>query len=170
MQLKLLGAVMIVFGCGGFGFSMAHTIKMEEKMLRQICVVLDYMKCELQYRMTSLPELCVGAANEINGTLSIFLKQLAEEMEQHSAADVSGCTNAALNNKTPLPEKIKKILHFLGQSLGKFDLQGQLAGLNSVQDECRRELKMIEYNRDERLRSYRTLGLCAGIAIVIIFI
>ena len=69
-----------------------------------------------------------------------------------------------------LPACLRRPLRQLGQTLGCFDLAGQIQGLKSVQDVCRRELARLEHNRDARLRSYQTLGLCAGTALVILFV
>ena len=59
---------------------------------------------------------------------------------------------------------------WLGASLGRFDLQGQLQGIESVRAQCRKDLAELEDNRDQRLRSYQTLGLCAGCALAILFL
>jgi len=49
-------------------------------------------------------------------------------------------------------------------------MEGQLKGLESVRQECRRQVETLSYNRDARLRSYQTLGLCAGAALAILFV
>ena len=57
MYMKLLGAVLIITGCGGFGFRLAANHRKEETTLRKFVSILDYMQCELQYRYTALPDL-----------------------------------------------------------------------------------------------------------------
>ena len=42
--------------------------------------------------------------------------------------------------------------------------------MEAVLQLCKRELDGLYLNRDARLRSYTTLGLCGGIALVILFI
>ena len=58
----------------------------------------------------------------------------------------------------------------MGSSLGRFDLEGQLQGLESVRIYCREQLDELSKDRDVRLRSYQTLGLCAGAALAILFV
>ena len=58
----------------------------------------------------------------------------------------------------------------LGTSLGRFDLTGQLNGLEQVRSHCRRELEALAGNRDQRVRGYQTLGICAGAALAILFV
>lgn len=170
MNVKLVGAALIIAGCGGVGFSMAAAHRREEKALRQLIRALDYMGCELQYRLTPLPELCRCAAAESGGAVSQALVNLASELEAQVAPDAASCMNAALAKTQHLPQTARKNLLALGSSLGQFDLQGQLTGLEAARKQCRRELDELSKNRDVRLRSYQTLGLCAGSALAILFL
>lgn len=170
MNLKLIGAILIIVGCGGVGFSMAAAHRREEKALRQLIGALDYMGCELQYHLTPLPLLCRNAAAESGGAVSQVLLCLAAELENQIAPDASVCMNAAVAKTPRLPQRAKKNLLSLGNCLGRFDLQGQLSGLEGARQQCRRELDELTTDRDVRLRSYQTLGLCAGSALAILFL
>ena len=77
---------------------------------------------------------------------------------------------AALSKAKDIPRTTKGILECFGRSLGRFDLEGQLKGLEAARQECRRHLVQLSNNRDSRIRSYQTLGLCAGAAMAILFI
>ena len=169
MSIKIIGAALIVAACGGVGFSMAAAHRREEKALCQLIRGLDYMGCELQYRMTPLPELCRCAASECSGAVSQALQHLAAELESQIAPDAACCMNAALAKTNGLPPRAQESLRLLGSSLGRFDLQGQLTGLETVRKHCRRLLEDLSKDRDARLRSYQTLGLCAGSALAILF-
>lgn len=169
MNLKLVGAVLIIGGCAGVGFSMAAAHRREEAALRQLIGALDYMGCELQYHLTPLPELCRKAAGECTGAVKQVLLQLSAELEGQIAPDATSCMNAAIARTPRLPQRTRKNLLALGSSLGRFDLQGQLSGLDNARNQCRRELDALSKDRDVRLRSYQTLGLCAGSALAILF-
>jgi hypothetical protein len=98
------------------------------------------------------------------------LVQLASELEAQVAPDAGSCMNAVLSKTSGLPPRTRKNFQLLGVSLGQFDLQGQLTGLEAARKQCRRELDELSKNRDVRLRSYQTLGLCAGSALAILFL
>lgn len=170
MSIKLIGAVLIITGCGGVGFSMAAAHRRDENALRQLIGALDYMGCELQYHLTPLPELCRGAAGQTSGSIRAVFLTLAQELDNQIAPDANFCMNAAIAKTTKLPGLVKKNLSLLGQSLGHFDLQGQLKGLEFARQQCRRDLDELSKDRDVRLRSYQTLGLCAGSALAILFL
>lgn len=170
MNIKLIGAVLIIAGCGGVGFSMAAAHRREEAALRQLAAALDHMGCELQYRLLPLPELCRQVAGECTGPVRQVMENLACELESQIAPDAAACMTAALARTPRLPQRLRKNLSELGISLGRFDLPGQLKGLEAARIACRRDIEALSHNRDQRLRSYQTLGLCAGCALAILFL
>ena len=170
MNYKWIGAVLIIAGCGGFGFSLAAGYKRQESTLRQLIRVLNAMEWELSYRLTPLPELCRQAGKEARGTLREVFLNLARELDWQTAPDAASCMTAALQRSHDLPRRTRELLVQLGQTLGRFDLPQQLKGLAEVREACRSELEALSQNRETRLRSYETLGLCAGAALAILFL
>lgn len=170
MEYKWIGAALIILGCGGFGFSLAAAHKREERCLRQLIAALDYMECELQFRLTPLPDLCRSAGQEGKGEVGQALLTLSAEIDAQISPDVDYCMAAALKRHPELPGITAENLRMLGHSLGRFDLKGQIAGLEAVRGKCRQDLEKLQSDRDSRLRNYQTLGLCAGAALAILLI
>ena len=170
MSIKWIGAIFIICGCGYVGFSMGTTFRKEEKELRSLISALDYMSCELQYRITPLPTLCRVAGQERTGYVGKLLLNLASELESQISPDVESCLNMAVAATGFIPKRLSDAVIILGSSLGRFDLQGQLQGLEAVRSFCRAELDAMVSGRDARLRSYQTLGLCAGAALAILLV
>lgn len=170
MILKIVGAVLVIAGCGGIGFRIAANHRQEERNLRQLIGILDYMECELQYRLTPLPELCRQAAKEFPGVPGKVFLELALEMEAQISPDVETCMSVSLKKMQRLSAMTREQMLLLGKSIGRFDMDGQIKGLEAVRQDCRRRLDELSKDRDTRLRSYQTLGLCAGAALAILFI
>lgn len=169
MDYKWIGAVLIISACGGFGFSLCNSHRQEENTLRSLIAVLDFMSSELHYRATPLPELCLMAEKESKGALQPVFSALAMELEGNLSPDVSRCMEAALN-QAELPPLTHRNLQLLGSTLGRFDLEGQLKGLETVRTTCRTDLDALTAGRESRLRNYQTLSLCAGAALAILLI
>ena len=169
-MLKLLGMIFVFFGCGGLGFKIASDHRREEKTLRSLIALLDYMGCELQYKMTPLPELCRQTAAQCLGCLRTVFLHLAMELEDQISPDVERCMTAALCKTKDIPQSTREGLEFLGRSIGRYDVEGQLKALETVRAECRHILEKVSSNQETRIRSYQTLGLCAGAAMAILFI
>lgn len=170
MTIKIFGAILVMFGCAGFGIMIAATHRNETTSLRDFLSVLNMMECELRYRLTPLPELCRLAATASHRTMRSAFMALANELEDHVSPNVENCMIAALHKTRDMPKLTLDMMKLLGRSLGRFDLEGQLKGLESVKSEANRVLESYTKNQDVRLRCYQTLGICAGAAIAILFI
>lgn len=170
MTIKLIGAFLVFAGCGGFGFAMAAAHRREETALRQYLIALEFMECDLSCRLTPLPQLCRAAAGAVTGCVHTLLVRLAEELEAQVAPDAASCVRAAIVETPGLPDTLAEQFTELGASLGRFDLPGQLKGLRSAAARAKLSLDTLSENREGRLRSYQTLGLCAGAALAILFL
>ena len=169
-MLKVIGAIMIVTGCGSFGFKLAADYIREERFIKQLIIILNFMECELQYRMSPLPELCNKASELSTGMLSGVLLSLKNEMEAQISPDAEQCMRAVLFKYKNIPLESARLLERFGRSLGRFDLKGQIKGITDIREECEMLLNSLGEHKESSLRSYRTLALCAGAALVILFI
>ena len=120
--------------------------------------------------MTPLPALCRAAGRERTGYVGKLLINLASELESQISPDVESCINMAVAATGTISSRFSEAISILAASLGRFDLQGQLQGLEAVRTFCRAELDTMTAGRTERLRCYQTLGLCAGAALAILLV
>lgn len=170
MILKILGACLVLVGCGGFGFYLSYSYRNQVKTLRQYIAALEYMECDLAYRQTPLPEMFRRVSGICTGQLRTAFWVLAKELEEQIAPDAASCVSAALKKVKDVPGLTYDGLVLLGRGLGCFDAEGQLRALRSVRNECERNLQVYTNNQDAQLRTYQTLGICAGAAMAILFI
>lgn len=170
MTLKIIGVILVIGSCGSVGFRIAANHRTEEKSLRNLIGILDFMECELRYQLTPLPVLCKRVAMEFPCIPGGFFAALAAEMEEQMSPDMESCVTRALYAQRNLPAITQKTIEVFGKTIGRFDLEGQLKGLDAVRSECKRNLDLLGNNRESRLRSYQTLGLCAGASLAILLI
>lgn len=147
---------------------MAVAHRREVAALHQLVEAMDVMICELEYHLTPLSELCRFGAERIKGPVQLCFVALAEALDDQISPDVGLCTIAALKATPTVPKYASAQLQALGQTLGRFDLSGQLTGLERCRQSCRGQLEVLEYQQSQRLRSYQTLGFCAGAALAIL--
>lgn len=170
MSFRIAGAVLIFSGCGWFGFSMANDYRHQERAVRQLIRASEYMECELQFRQTALPQLCHNTAQAVPGEIGQVFLLLEEQLERRTHADVPACMDAALKQLHDCSPTVSTAMEALGKSLGQFDLTGQISSLRSFRAECEVTLKELLKNRENRLRSYQTLGLCTGAALAVLLL
>lgn len=170
MSSKWIGAIFIIAGCGGCGFSVAAAGKREIRMLREFLRAVQFMECELQYKLTTLPELCRKAGNTTSGNVREVFVNLARELDWQTEPDAGSCMNEALKKSSGLPMRLHRMFFQLGATLGRFDLSGQLKDLKQISLSCEDALRECCQDQEIRFRSYRTLGLCAGAALAILLL
>lgn len=170
MIIRIIGAILIIIGCGSFGILLASNHRYQAKTLRQFTMILDFMECELQYRQTPLPELCQMSALGTDGLNRKIFSALSSELENQISPDVEKCVSAVIQSMDSIPEKIKKCFLLFGQSLGRFDLDGQIKGIEMTKSEVNRILQEHTENQTNRIRCYQTLSICGGAAVAILFI
>ena len=168
MNYKWIGAILIIAACGGVGFSMAGSCRKRVNQLKQLIHSIQFMENELQYRLTPLPELCRITGKRTNGSLGVVFLNLARELDWQAEPEVANCMAEAIRKSASLSGEIKKHLFQLGGILGRYDLTGQLKELQAVRTECEGALRILSKDKDVRMRSYQTLGLCAGAALAIL--
>jgi len=168
--IKLIGSILILLGCGGYGLMLAMNYRKEVAALHQLVKAMDVMICELEYRLPPLPDLCRFAGDKTDGSVSTYFCNLADVLDKLESADVGTCTVSALKVTAKLPRYAASQLQALGQTLGRFDLQGQLTSLERCKKSCQGQLEVLEHHQPQRLRNYQTLGFCAGAALTILLI
>lgn len=167
--MKWIGALLVILACGGMGMLLAAAYRREERLLRQMLESICWMQCELRCRSADLSALFSAAARRTGGRIGELFTRMASELSERVAPDAGVCMRTAMS-RVCLPEKTGTVALQLGRSLGEFHLEEQLQQLALVQEECRRLLEEHTRNRDSRVRSYQTLGLCSGLAIAILLL
>lgn len=170
LSIKLIGAVFIVAGCILSGSAFSFSYKKEEKLLYDLAHALDYMSCDLEYRMSPLSDLCKKTSQQCDGVICDVFANLSAELEQQIAPDAKRCMDAVLDKTHNIPSSCKTILQELGVSLGQFGIDGQLRGLENVRNMCNMKALSFTQNKDSKIRTYQTLGICGGAAITILLI
>ena len=169
MVVKWIGAVLILSGSFGTGLAMVHSHRSEIQELKELISALEYMTCELQYNLTPLPALCRQTAKDRKGIIGKVMSDFASELDQQITPDAQACMQSVIANNN-IRQRTRFCLEQLALNLGKFDLNGQLKGIESVRALIKRQLDELESNKEIRLRSYQTLSLCAGAALAILLI
>lgn len=170
MPIRYVGAILIFVSCGAFGFLKAAGCRREERCLAELVRLLETMQSELEYRLTPLPQICANALKAESGCLQQIFTSLSQELESQIAPDAASCMQAALFSVREIPSSVRKALVMLGNSLGKFDLNGQINEISVVRQYCLTHLEQMRDNQDVRLRNYQTLGLCIGAGLAILFL
>jgi stage III sporulation protein AB len=170
MHIKWIGSVLIVAGFGGFGVSVCGRFRKERQLLQSMLSLISFLECQLRYQLTPLPDLCRQAGHACGGILEEVLLNFSRELDWQSSPDTESCMVEAIRKSRCLPRRIKALLCRMGTSMGRFDLPGQLQEFEQLRKICEQDLKQLSETLEPRVRTYRTVSLCAGAAAAILLI
>lgn len=168
MTLRLFGAFFVIAGCAVFGIIASNHQRKGIAYIEELISVLDMFACELEYHRTPLPELCRSIGANRVGELGIFFKALAEEIDSQIKPDVTACVTATLNSATDLPREVQQLLRQFGDSLGKFDVEGEILSLQALRTNAQQRLETMRIARREKGKTNQTLWICAGVAAAVL--
>lgn len=171
-MLKLLGSFLVVLAAGSVGFGFAAAVRAQAVQLQRLIAALEYMKSEIAFRLTPLPELFRLLGSAQDEPVGSFFARCASELLHEPGAGIQTVFHHALRQtqKLALPQSARRTLLELSVSLGKFDAQGQINALSLASERLRQQLATLEAGRKERCRSYETIGICAGLALAVILL
>lgn len=169
-MIRYIGAFCIVAACGACGFSMAAGVKNIQKNLKSLQDALELIQCQMEFRLTELPELCDLVQAACPGAVGRFFASLGSVLQQGEICRVPEAVAVCLARNDDLADEARPILLRLGRSLEQMDLEAQLQGLEAARTECSLALTKLEQEKMGMLCSYRALGLCGGAALAILLL
>lgn len=170
LNFRWIGAILIIGSSSSFGMSIVIKHKHDEVMLKNLIEILDDMLRELPFQLTPLPELVRHAAENHHGMIRKIFQSLSDHLNRQVLPDAASCMVAAIHDSQLPDSMIRSQLLVIGQSLGRFDLSGQLNGLTAAREQCIHTLHLLQASRNDSLRCCRTVSICAGIALAILLI
>ena len=170
MGFKILGVVSIVIGCASFGFYSVYKERKEITQLRALLRLLDAFKMELMHSSSPIAKILRIVANDPDNQIHNLFRQLADVLDQHVSPNVSHCMDMIITQHYDLTDTVRSALNMVGDSLGSYGLELQLAGLASVRASVSQTIKSLRDGQQERHRCMQTLWLCAGAGIAILLV
>ena len=170
MIVRLCGALFLIAGCGGVGFLMVSRSRKELRMLQQLEQYIQNIACDLQYHMASLPQLLRAGEHLLSGELRDLIQCFIMELESQIAPNAACCMGAACSAHPQFSWNVKTILLKMGDSLGNFDLQGQLVSLESVKTTCKTQAAYQENRLTGYARCCKAYSLGLGVILALILI
>ena len=170
MTVKWIGAIFVFFSSASVGYIKAALYRKEERYLADFVRILDFMTCELEYRLSPLPQICNSASEMTSGCLKEVFYLLSAELENQVSPNARCCLQIAMSNVKDIPPKLRRILEIFSESVGCYDLDGQLLQIAAVREQCIAELDLIHTEGKEHMRTNQTLWICAGAGLAILFL
>lgn len=168
-MIKIIGAILILGAAGGFGIGKSMQFFRQLQQLNQMLGAIEIIKCELNYTLRPLPQLCLHAAQRVSGAVSAFFSNYAKLLE--SGLPRTTATQRALEETKglSLPNDAQMVVLELCTTIGRYDLDGENRVLQLSGQRLRSAIERYDREKRPLAKSYAVLGVTTGLALVILF-
>lgn len=170
--MKLIGVLFVVLSAASVGFRFSYAVKQRCDLIGQLQVALRLLKSEISNHGTPLPEAFAVLAAATRGNVALYFSTAAKQMDQKRWMTPADSLVMAEDHLRELPanDPVRRILKELANGLGRLSWDNQLHSIDCAMVRLEEMRRIAEQDRTIRCRTYRTLGLCAGLALAILLI
>lgn len=169
-MIRLIGVVLVLAGASSFGIGKAIQFYRQSRQLREFCHALEILKCEMNYSLAPLPQLCRISAKRAGGTAEAYFNQYAQALDEGLPRTKAGQRAMENTKSLTLPDDAKMALLELCDSLGRYELEGENNLLQLTAHRLRTASERCESEKKPLAKSYAALSVCTGIALAILML
>ncbi|MBC8584195.1 stage III sporulation protein AB [Youxingia wuxianensis] len=168
-MMKITGMILIAACTTGIGISMAQELSEKVHKLETVIAALCTIADQLSYSLAPLDEI-VGDLVKRGSFSQLFFLQSCQEFCISGLPFPTAWRKAVEENRDQLEEEDKGVLAGLADTLGQYDVGGQLTRIEHTKSLLQLRLNEAREKCTTHSKLYRTLGILAGAFFIIIFI
>lgn len=171
--MKIIGCVMVIGASSGMGFFFSNEMKYRLENLKELKKMIGLLRGDIRYAKTPLPEAIGSITRRHNGCFNGFFNSVSEKLLELSGQTFSEIWKDAVIKElmdTSLSKKDKLHLTQFGDNLGYLDKEMQMNVIDLFQSQLEDEINEMTKTMKEKAYLYNSLGIMAGVFIVIVMI
>ena len=172
-MLKLLGAIIIVMGSSGLGFSLSQELIYRHRELKRLKRWMLYLHSQIRYQNTNLAVAFHDVAGKAEGLFGEFFEEVSKQMQRFEGDEFTVIWKKQVEErfaKSHMNKEDKEKLCSLGDTLGCLDKQMQLDTLDYYIEQLDLDIVQASENIKNNTKLYRSLGVMGGILITLIIV
>lgn len=168
--MKYAGMMFVLVSAASVGLRMSAFLRGRCRLIRQLLTSLQILRNEIWVCGTPLPQAFALIAVSASGAVERLWAYLAREMDKRRWVTPMNAMDQGLKHDSvwQQEEQICDILCQCAAGLGKYDRTNQLQVIDQAVNALSELLKQTEQEHNVRGKTYRTLGICAGLSMVIL--
>ena len=172
MWLKILGSLLVVIAGACIGFSLAGRYVERPRQIRQIISCLSALKSHINYVAIPLPEALAQCTSGITGPVADLFQTMSALLQAKGWLTPQAAMLQALaeTDRLVLNKPEREIMAVFSANLGGMNREEQHKSLDLVHEQLSRVQYEAENICEQNARMYRYLGVCGGLAVVIVLV
>lgn len=171
-MLKMIGLSLILAASSAMGVRLAAMAKRQQTQTLVLIDAVLRLRHELQCNLTPLPEAFALLAQGENREIAALFGSIAARVQCAEGCAVGFACRRALAKTSGLclPQSAQQALVSLFDTLGRYDLEGNLQALDLALSRLREQARTLRDSVRARCRTYLTLGVCTGLAVAVVLL
>lgn len=171
--MKIIGCILVITSSTGMGFFFSNEMRCRIEDLKELRKLIGLLRGDIRYANTPLPEAISSITRRHNGNYHAFFKYISTKLNEMSGHTFSEIWKEAVHKElssTSLSKKDKLHLIQFGENVGYLDKDMQMNTIDLFISQLEDEIKELSKTIKEKAYMFNTLGIMAGIFIIIILI
>lgn len=178
-MIRLMGAVLIILGSIGISYSLICDMRKAVELKKDMIKLLQLLESEIRHRKLNLSECFMAIADRMSGPVSVFLSELAEELQYKTGTPLSELWQDKVKQHFEQPNdrfaavlkenEIVQLCRF-GAELGFSDQTMQLNIIRQYEQQLGEEVDRAVKKIRDTSRIYGAMGVMGGAFIVIMLL
>ncbi len=172
-MLKIVGSMLVIFGCAAMGFYMVERMKKHIGELEQVKKQLMFMEGEIRVGFRPVKDIFAQLEQRTAGNWKAFYAFVQRNIEKDTQKSLDSIWREAIREtlkNSLLNQNEKRAWQELGENLGYLDKEMQIALLHICEEHFEEYRLQAEEHMKGNAKIYQTLGIMGGIFLTIIFV
>lgn len=169
--LKIVISFAIVALTTYIGTFKARKLKQREYVLRDMITFLKLVENEIKYILNILPNAYEIARQKLNTTLKIQIGNIVVDMlSTNDLKKIEDSIEKNISDIECLEKYDKEVITSTLKNMGRSDIEGQINIIENTLNILNSQIEEANEIKNTNSKLYRTIGIIAGLMLVIIFI
>jgi stage III sporulation protein AB len=171
--MKIIGCILVVVSSTGMGFFFSNEMRCRIEDLKELRKLIVLLRGDIRYANTPLPEAISSITRRQSGSFNAFFEYVGTRLRELSGHTFSDIWKEAVQKQledTSLSKKDKLHLIQFGENVGYLDKEMQMNTIDLFISQLEDEIRDLSKTVKEKAYLCNTLGIMAGIFIIIIMI
>ena len=170
-MLKILGMILIFCTSSGVGILLSNSLSKRVKEIELLLALIEKIETHIRFHQTPTPQMIVQIHKSGQFDELPFVSMCAEKMKIIKVFPIAWRTSVEETaSDTHLKSEDIALVYTLSDTLGASDVDGQLSALTLLRQLLQQNLSEALEKKKSHSKMYRTLGVLAGFAVVIMIV
>ena len=168
--IKIVIGIVIICISGYIGIEMSSNLKAREEVLKDFSTFLTMLKSQMIYLNSSIPTAFEYSRQTLNSQLKYAIENIVMDMTKFGVSKVDISIEENIKTLECLTKEDELFISSTLKNIGISDIDSQTNIIENAINVTDEKIKEAKDKKNKDSKVYKTVGLIAGIIVVVIFI